>query len=127
MEAMFEQTDPQVAEKLEWWQELKLGLFIHWGIYSVWGTVESWPIVDKEPYGRESLKQWDESGHDTNRFMQMYFDQSKRFNPEGFDPEPWALAARKAGMKYVVFTTKHHDGFCMYDTRYTDFRASTDL
>ncbi len=127
MEEIFEQTDPQVAEKLEWWQELKLGLFIHWGIYSVWGAVESWPIVDKEPYGRESLKQWDESGHDTDRFMQMYFDQSKCFNPESFDPELWALAARNAGMKYVVFTTKHHDGFCMYDSQYTDFRANADL
>jgi alpha-L-fucosidase len=73
------------------------------------------------------LKQWDESGHDTDRFMQLYFDQSKCFNPEGFDPESWAIAARKAGMKYVVFTTKHHDGFCMYDSQYTDFRATADL
>ncbi len=71
MDAIVEPTDPLVAEKLEWWRDLKLGLFIHWGIYSVWGAVESWPIVDKEPYGRESLGQWDESGHDTDRFMQL--------------------------------------------------------
>ncbi|MEN8126979.1 MAG: alpha-L-fucosidase [Planctomycetota bacterium] len=122
---MTEQTDPSVIRKLQWWQELKFGLFIHWGIYSVWGAVESWPIVDKEPYGRDSLEQWDQSGHDTETFMQMYFDQNTLFNPTDFDPEQWAKAAKDAGMKYLVFTTKHHDGFCMYDTQYTDYRVTS--
>ena len=123
---MTKQTDPNVIKKLQWWQELKFGLFIHWGIYSAWGAVESWPIVDEEPYGRDALEQWAQSGRDTDTFIQSYFDQSKQFNPKNFDPEKWAVAAKKAGMKYVVFTTKHHDGFCMYDSRYSDYRSTAD-
>lgn len=121
---MAPQTNPEVVKKLQWWQELKFGLFIHWGIYTAWGAVESWPIVDAEPYGRESLKQWDESGRDTETFIRMYFDLNKQFNPSAFSPETWAKKARRAGMKYVVFTTKHHDGFCMYNSRYTDYRVT---
>ena len=123
---MFEQTDPKVIEKLKWWQGLKFGLFMHWGINSAWGAVESWPIVDDEPYGRDALEQWEQSGHDTEKFMQMYFDLNRQFDPKDFDPEKWAVAAKNAGMKYVVFTTKHHDGFCMYDSKYTDFRTTSE-
>ena len=83
---MTEQTDRSVIQKLQWWHELKFGLFIHWGIYSVWGAVESWPIVDKEPYGRDSLQQWDQSNHNTKTFMQMYFDLNRVFNPSAFAP-----------------------------------------
>lgn len=119
------QMDPEVVKKLQWWQELKFGLFIHWGIYSVWGAVESWPIVDKEPYGRESLKQWDQAGHDIEVFMMKYFDLSQQFDPSVFNPEEWADKAQRAGMKYLVFTTKHHDGFCMYDSAYTDYRITS--
>ena len=118
-------TDPKVIEKLKWWQELKFGLFIHWGMYSVWGAVESWPIVDDEPYGRDALAQWQQSGCDTEKFMQMYFNLNKQFDPKNFDPERWAAAAKKAGMKYVVFTTKHHDGFCMYDSKYSDYKTTS--
>jgi len=115
-----------LIKKLRWWQDLKFGLFIHWGIYSVWGAVESWPIVDEEPYGRDSLEQWKQSGCDAEKFMQMYFDQNLQFDPKKFAPERWALAARNAGMKYVVFTTRHHDGFCMYDSKYSDYRITSD-
>ncbi len=107
-------TDPQVLAKLADWQDLKFGALIHWGLYAVPGIVESWSICNEEwitrPRGTtyEGYKQW-------------YWDLSKVFNPYAFDPSQWADAASKAGMKYVIFTTKHHDGFCMYDTEYTDF------
>ncbi len=54
----------------------------------------------------------------------MYFGQIKEFDPRSFDPSKWAKEAKKAGMKYLVFTTKHHDGFCMFDTEYTDFKIT---
>ena len=54
-------------------------------------------------------------------FKEMYFGLINRFDPRQFDPAPWARAAREAGMRYVVFTTKHHDGFSMWDTKQTDF------
>ncbi len=122
---MTEQMDPNVIKKLQWWQGLKFGLFIHWGIYSVWGAVESWPIVDKEPYGRDALEQWKQSGCDTEKFMHSYFALNRRFNPSDFDSERWAVEAKRAGVEYVVFTTKHHDGFCMFDSQYTDYRTTS--
>jgi alpha-L-fucosidase len=115
------ETDPLVLEKLEQWQDMKFGLLMHWGTYSQWGIVESWSICP-EDYG------WCER---TNGSYQNYFDYVKdyenlknTFNPVGFDPEKWAEAAKNAGMKYVVFTTKHHDGFCMFDSEFTDYKIT---
>jgi hypothetical protein len=111
------ETDPLVLKNLEHFKDMKFGLMMHWGVYSIWGAVESWPICDAEPYGRNALPQWEQSGKNVETFMKMYFDLNTQFNPIHFKPEAWADAANDAGMKYLVFTTKHHDGFCMYDTR----------
>jgi len=116
--------DPLVAEKLERFRDMKLGLMIHWGPYSVWGAVESWPICDAEPYGREKLPAWEQSGKDVGTFMETYFALNRQFHPTHFEPEDWARIAADAGTKYLVFTTKHHDGFCMFDTRQTDYRTT---
>lgn len=118
------ETDPLVLKNLEHFQDMKFGLMIHWGIYSLWGAVESWPICDAEPYGRETLPQWEQSGKNVETFMKMYFDLNTQFNPIQFDPEVWVDAADEAGMKYLVFTTKHHDGFCMYDSGQTDYKTT---
>jgi len=118
------ETDPVVREKLERFRDMKFGLMLHWGPYSVWGAVESWPICDAEPYGRERLPAWEQSGKDVAKFMEAYFALNQQFNPTHFEPEEWAEMATDAGMKYLVFTTKHHDGFCMFDTRQTDYRIT---
>ena len=118
------ETDPLVLQKLKDWQNIKFGLLMHWGTYSLWGIVESWSICP-EDYGWCERKKGD---HPDNYFeyKKEYENLMTKFNPVKFDPEKWAKAAKYAGMRYVVFTTKHHDGFCMYDTKYTDYKITSD-
>lgn len=116
------ETDPLVLQKLEQWQDLKFGLLMHWGPYSQWGIVESWSICP-EDYGWCERKKGSDPGNYFN-YVEEYEGLKKTFNPVGFDPDKWAVTAREAGMKYVVFTTKHHDGFCMFDTKYTDYKIT---
>ncbi|MEM9144221.1 MAG: alpha-L-fucosidase [Bacteroidota bacterium] len=116
------ETDPQVLEKLADWQDLKFGLLMHWGTYSQWGIVESWSICPEE-YG------WCRRTKGSNpanyvHYKEEYEGLQNTFNPIDFNPEKWAKAAKDAGMKYVVFTTKHHDGFSMFDTQYTDYKIT---
>lgn len=104
------QNDPSVGslnkpERLEWFRDLGFGMFIHWSVDSQTGVVIS-----------HSLAGADEAY--TNRFFN---DLPKTFNPRKFYPRDWAALAKLAGVRYVVFTTKHHSGFTMWDTRTTDF------
>lgn len=110
-------TDPLVVRKLDGWQDWKFGFMMHWGAYSQWGVVESWSICSED---------WCKRPAGTNyvHYKEKYEALPKTFNPIGFDPEVWASVARNAGMKYVVFTTKHHDGFSMFNTRLTDYRIT---
>ena len=111
-------TDPLVSQKLSEWQDRKFGLFMHWGPYSQWGVVESWSIcAEDEPWCRRSNPDYDEYKRDYESLM-------KTFNPVQFDPGKWVTAAKNAGMQYVVFTTKHHDGFCMFDTETTQYKIT---
>jgi alpha-L-fucosidase len=110
-------TDALVKQKLDQWQDLKFGMIIHWGLYAVPGIVESWALCSEDWVERDSTMSYDD-------FKKWYWGLKKDFNPVNFNPEQWAKAGRDAGMKYVVFTTKHHDGFCMFDTRQTDFKIS---
>lgn len=116
-------TDKEVLQKLDDWQDLKFGLLMHWGAYSQWGIVESWSICPEDyPWCRR------ENGtnpSDYNTYRKEYENLKLTFNPVGFEPEKWAKAAQNAGMKYVVFTTKHHDGFCMFDSKYTDYKVTS--
>lgn len=107
-------TDPLVWEKLESWRDQKFGMIIHWGIYAVPGMIESWALCSEDWISRDSTVRYED-------FKQWYWGLSKEFNPVKFDPDQWAAAAEKAGMKYLVFTTKHHDGFAMFDTKYSDY------
>ncbi len=116
------ETDPLVLAKLEQWQDLKFGLLMHWGTYSQWGIVESWSICPEE-YGWCERKMGSDPGN-YNTYVKEYEALKNTFNPIKFDPEKWAAAAAQAGMKYVIFTTKHHDGFCMFDTKYTDYKIT---
>jgi alpha-L-fucosidase len=116
---------PWLVERRQWFEDLKFGLFMHWGPYCQWGCIESWPLVEVDTWGRpDDLKPWVERGKDLARFRKDYFALSRTFNPTQLDPAPWAEAAARAGMKYVCFTTKHHDGFCMFDTKTTDYRIT---
>ena len=112
-------------ERLRWFGSLKFGLFLHWGPYSQWGCIESWPLVAADTWARpDDLPAWVERDRDLERFRRDYWALNRTFNPVDFCPEAWADAARRAGMKYVAFTTKHHDGFSMFDTRQTDYRIT---
>lgn len=115
-------TDPLVLKKLDWWQDQKFGLLMHWGAYSQWGVVESWSICPED----EGWTQRHGHGSDNYfTYLTNYENLLKTFNPVEFDPAKWAHAAREAGMRYVVFTTKHHDGFCMFDTHQTDYKITS--
>jgi alpha-L-fucosidase len=114
-------TDTAVAAKLEQWKDLKFGLLMHWGPYSQWGVVESWSIC---PEDEDWCRRKPEHGATYTEYVKNYEALQTTFDPVKFDPDKWAKAAKDAGMKYVVFTTKHHDGFCMFDTKLTDYRVT---
>lgn len=113
------ETDPIVVRKLEQWQDWKFGFMMHWGPYSQWGVVESWSICSEDvdwcrrPEGISYVD-----------YVRKYEKLPETFNPVKFDPARWAQVAEATGMKYVVFTTKHHDGFSMFDTKQTDYRIT---
>lgn len=109
--------DPKVMENLKRWQGYKFGLLIHMGLYSELGIVESWALCPEDWVTREGYD-------DYYRFCTDYRNTKLRFNPVNFDPEKWARLFRDAGAKYMIYSSKHHDGFCLYDTRYTDFKVT---
>jgi alpha-L-fucosidase len=111
-------TDPTVKTKLDKWQDQKFGMLIHWGLYAVPGMIESWALCSEDWITRDSSSNYGD-------FKKWYWGLKKDFNPVNFNPDQWAMAAKNAGMRYLVFTTKHHDGFCMFDTRQTDFKISS--
>ncbi len=115
------ETDSLVLKKLDWFQDQKFGLLLHWGTYSQWGIVESWSLCPEDEgwcqrKGPYASNYWE--------YKKAYENLKTTFNPVKFDPDAWASAAKDAGMRYVVFTTKHHDGFCMFDTKQTDYRIT---
>lgn len=98
--------DREAYEKrVEWYQEARFGMFIHWGLYAIPARGE-WVRSIEEIPEEEYLP---------------FFDE---FNPVDFEPEKWARAAKEAGMKYAVMTAKHHDGFCLFDSKLTDFKST---
>jgi alpha-L-fucosidase len=99
------ETDAQKAERMKWWTDARFGMFIHWGLYAL-------------PARHEWVKNAERL---TNDQYQKYFDV---FNPDMWDPHEWAKMAKAAGMKYVVLTAKHHEGFCMFDSRFTDYKVT---
>jgi alpha-L-fucosidase len=96
-------------ERTAWYRNAKFGMFIHWGPYSLASVEASWPIMIPKPGGITEAE---------------YRALPQRFNPTKFDPQAFVDLARTAGQKYMVFTTKHHDGFCMFDSAYTDHKIT---
>ncbi len=114
-----------LRKRLDWFMDLRFGMIIHWGPYSQWDCFESWGLVPADNWARkDEFRCWTERGKDIDRFSRDYRALNTTFNPLRFDPDAWADAAVSAGMKYIAFTTKHHDGFCMFDTRTTDYRIT---
>ena len=110
--------EKDVQQKLEWWQDCKFGILFHWQPSSQWGVVESWSICpEDEGWCQRNLS-------DYNEYIRRYENLKYSFNPIHFNPDKWAKDASDCGMKYVVFTTKHHDGFCMFDTKTTDYKIT---
>ena len=99
------ETPEQKLERMKWWTDSRFGMFIHWGLYSL-------------PARHEWVKEHERI---TTEGYQKYFDH---FDPDLFCPQEWAKMAKAAGMKYVVLTTKHHEGFCMWDSKYTDYKCT---
>lgn len=114
--------DPAVLQKLKTWQAKKFGLLMHWGTYSQWGVVESWSICPEDEGWCERKGKYKDNYFE---YVKAYENIQTQFNPTDFNPDKWAAAADEAGMKYVVFTTKHHDGFNMFDTKYSDYKVTS--
>ncbi len=95
----------QREERTKWFQEARFGMFIHWGLYSIPAAGE-WIMTNRQMTVEE---------------YKPYFDE---FNPTKYNPRQWAKLAKKAGMKYAVMTAKHHDGFCLFDSAYTNYKST---
>ena len=118
LQKYFPEKDTLALKQLEKWQDIKFGLLMHWGPYSQWGIVESWSICYED-------EDWERRKSDNYvEYKKEYENLKKTFNPIKFDPDKWARAAKDAGMRYVVFTTKHHDGFSMFDTKQTNYKIT---
>ena len=114
--------NPLILDRLEWFRDQKLALMMHWGIYSQLGMVESWALNDADAQWSRAGVDWDT---DAKSFKREYRDLCKSFNPVRFEPDKWANAAARGGFRYLIFTTKHHDGFCMWDTKLTDYKVTS--
>ncbi|EFW39308.1 Alpha-L-fucosidase [Treponema phagedenis F0421] len=110
-----------VRKHLEFFTGLKFGLMMHWAPGCQIATYESWPLCDDaDDWSREDVIWTD----DMEEFKHHYWNANKTFNPIKFRPDHWADFAKRAGFKYLLFTTKHHDGFCMFDTQQTDYKIT---
>jgi alpha-L-fucosidase len=117
-----------LEKRLEWFKQQQFGIILHWGIYSFWDCCESWPLVPEDTWARgENDRCWADRNKDLDLFQRDYWDLAKQFNPVDFDPDAWAAAFAEAGAKYVCFTTKHHDGFCMWDTQTTNYKITGEI
>ena len=114
-----EPAEKEVREKLEWFQDQKLCLMMHLGLYSTMGITESWPLVTKDAFWSRSDMEWTR-GMDDAEVKRQYYALNRSFNPLRFDPKGIAKLAKRCGFRYVAFTTKHHDGFCLFDSKLTD-------
>ncbi len=99
------ETEAQKTLRMKWWTDARFGMFIHWGLYAL-------PARHEWVKNNERL---------TNDQYQKYFEL---FNPDLYDPHEWAKMAKAAGMKYVVLTAKHHEGFCLFDSKFTDYKST---
>lgn len=113
--------DPVIRERLEWFQDQKLALMMHFGIYSQLGICESWSLPDEDAFWARKEIDWEQDGE---MIKNQYVNLNRSFNPVRIQPEKWAAFAKENGFKYLIFTTKHHDGFCLFDSKYTHYKST---
>ena len=118
-----EPESPLVRERLEWFKDQKLCLMMHLGLYSTMGITESWPLVTKDAFWARSDMEWAREMDDAE-VKEQYFALNRSFNPIRFNAAEVAKKAKDCGFRYVSFTTKHHDGFCLWDTKCTDYKTT---
>ena len=106
---------PPAGPNADWWRAARFGLFVHWGPVSLNGTEIGWSR------GGERRG----TGGTGEVPVEVYDNFYKRFNPTAFDADEWVAVAREAGTKYLVFTTRHHDGFSMFDSQFTDYKLTS--
>ncbi len=104
------ETQAQHDTRMKWWRDARFGLFIHWGIYAV--PAGEWK-------GKTNYGEWIRQSAQIP--IAEYDKFVKQFNPVKFNADEWVRLAKDAGMKYIVITSKHHDGFCIFDSKYTDY------
>ena len=107
------ETEAQRNERMQWFRDAKFGMFIHWGPCSIGEKEIGW--------GREGNRPWDINKHGPRTADPEYDNYYKQFNPTKYDAEKWVKFAKKSGMKYMVLISKHHDGFCQFDSKLTDY------
>lgn len=114
-------SEPLVRERLHHWQDLKFGLIVHWGPYTQWGVTESWTLCgEDQPWCRRTGPH----AASYEGYRQAYERLPETFAAPALDPEAWGALFRASGARYLVFTAKHHDGFCLFDTKETDYRTT---
>ena len=106
------ESESDKTARMAWWDEAKFGMFIHWGLYAV-------PAGEYKGTKTEQIGEW--IMDHLNIPIAEYEEFATQFNPVKFDANEWVSLAKKAGMKYIVITSKHHDGFCLWDTKYTSW------
>ena len=103
------------ARRMAWWHDARFGMFVHWGPAAISGEEISWSIIERDERAGQFHKKVP---------RQEYMNLYKQFNPVKFDADQWLALAKDAGMKYIVVTTRHHDGYCLFDTATHDFNAA---
>ncbi|KPK96244.1 alpha-L-fucosidase [bacterium SM23_31] len=109
---VFQETGQERDARMEWWRDARFGMFIHWGLYSI-------PAGEWKGRPVRGVGEWN---MDRGQIpIEDYEPLKEQFNPAMFDADRWVRIAKEAGMKYIVITTKHHDGFCLFDSKYSDY------
>lgn len=104
------ETKAQRDQRMKWWREARFGMFIHWGLYAI--PAGEWK-------GQTNHAEW--IRHSAKIPLDVYNGFVKQFNPVRFNADQWVTMAKNAGVKYIVITSKHHDGFCLFDSKHTDY------
>lgn len=109
-----DETQGERNARMQWWKDARFGMFIHWGVYAIPAGVHKDSVLKQDKIGEWIM-------HSLNIPIPEYEAYAKQFNPTKFDAKEWVRIAKDAGMKYIVITSKHHDGFALWDSKVSDY------